>query len=56
MADKFGKKLTPLSAFKEAKAAFEHKARNVTATDGIIDNGAVLEEELVGVFLVSYSS
>jgi hypothetical protein len=33
--------------FLDAKAAFLDKARNATATDGIIDGGQAMEAELV---------
>jgi hypothetical protein len=39
-----------LADFWKAKAEFEEKARNVTATDGIVDNGDILEQDLVGPF------
>lgn len=39
-----------LAAFHDAKAAFEKKARNFTATEGIIDDGQMLEKELVSLF------
>jgi len=42
--------ITRLTAFRLAKAAFEQKARTVTATEGIIDNGVILEQELVSLF------
>ena len=42
--------INPMAAFRLAKTAFEQKARKVTATDGIIDNGVILEQELVSLF------
>lgn len=41
---------TPLAAFLKAKAAFEENARNVTSTEGIIDDAVSLESILVGLF------
>ena len=41
-----------LAAFQVAKADFEKKARNATATEGVIDNGEMLETELVSLFLI----
>jgi hypothetical protein len=41
-----------LAAFLVAKADFEKKARNATATEGVIDNGEMLETELVSLFLI----
>ena len=41
-----------MAAFQTAKIAFEQKARQVTATQGIIDNGPILEQELVSFFIL----